>query len=603
MADNHEIIRQRLKLLRKKLNEYDAQWYLCATADPHNSEYINDHYKEREYLSGFTGSAGTLLIGEDTALLWTDGRYFVQAQTELIDTGILLMREGDAGVPDLFEYIENYVPTGDILYADGKLISCKMGRKLKETLAGIGAHLKVGKNLVDDIWEDRPADSEADIRLLPSELYGQEYSEKISAFRDAIAQKGAVASIVCGLDEQMWLFNLRGGDIAYNPVAYAYTVVTDLGVSLYVKERAVSDELCDYANDNDITLKLYDDFYKDLPYLKFPGKVLIDPAKTNYLICRLLQRSGMELTECVSPLVTAKAVKTPKEISLLKEVYLKDSAVLTRFLKYVKESALADKADEYSLALRLDTMRAQTEGFNDLSFTTISAFGPNAAMMHYEADEDDSAQIRSGNFYLVDSGGQYDGGTTDVTRTVAIGELERIYKKHFTRVAAGMLALQNAVFLKGCGGRNLDILARGPVWEMEMDYKCGTGHGVGYMLNVHEGPAAIRWKQLNGSEDHILEPGILMSDEPGVYVAGSHGIRTENILLCIHKTENGDGEFLAFEPLTWVPIDRDAILKEELEPRELKWLNEYHAGVREKLMPFMTDEAERSWLIKATEEI
>ena len=598
-----ELIRQRINLLRKKLKEYEAQWYLSATADPHNSEYINDHYKEREFLSGFTGSAGTLLVGDDIALLWTDGRYFVQAVEELMDTGVILMREGDAGVPDIYEYLENNIPSGDVLLADGKLISCKMGRRIRECLKSVGASLKVGKNLVDDIWTERPEDSANDIRLLPTELYGQEFKEKITNFRDAIAAKGAVASIISGLDEQMWLFNLRGSDILYNPVAYAYTVVTDTGVSLYVKERAVSDALCRYAEDEDITLKAYEDFYKDLPLLKFMGKVLIDPDKTNYLICRILERSGTELIESRSPLDEAKAVKTPKEIGLLKDAYLKDSAALTRFLKYVKESAVKDNTDEYSLGLRLDSMRAQIKGFNDLSFTTISAFGPNAAMMHYEAPEEGSAKVAGNGFYLVDSGAQYDGGTTDVTRTLVIGNIEDVSKKHFTRVVAGMLALQNAVFLKGCGGRNLDILARGPVWEMEMDYKCGTGHGVGYMLNVHEGPAAIRWKQKPVSSDYPLEPGMLMSDEPGVYIAERYGIRIENILLCVRRTENGDGEFLAFEPLTWVPIDRDAIKKEYLEPKELKQLNEYHAKVREKLMPFMENEDERAWLIKATAEI
>ena len=598
-----EQIKDRIRELRKKLKEYDAQWYLTDTADPHNSEYINDRYKEREFLSGFTGSAGTLLIGDDIALLWTDGRYFVQAVEELMDTGIILMREGDAGVPDLYEYLENNIPSGDTLLCDGRLISCKMGRRIRECLKSVGASLKVGKNLVDLIWNDRPEDSCNDIRLLPAELYGQEYREKISDLRDAIAAKGAVASVISGLDEQMWLFNLRGSDILYNPVAYAYTVVTDTGVSLYVKERAITDELCRYAEDEDITLKAYEDFYKDLPYLKFMGKVLIDPDKTNYLICRILERSGTELIECLSPLTEAKAVKTPKEIGLLKDAYLKDSAVLTRFLKYVKESAVADKADEYTLALRLDSMRAQIKGFNDLSFTTISAFGPNAAMMHYEAPEEGSAKIAGSGFYLVDSGAQYDGGTTDVTRTLLLGEAEDIKKKHFTRVVAGMLALQNAVFLKGCGGRNLDILARGPIWEMDMDYKCGTGHGVGYMLNVHEGPAGIRWKQKIAGSDYPIEAGMTLSDEPGVYIAGKYGIRIENILLCVRRCENGDGEFLAFEPLTWVPIDKDAVKKEYLEPKELKWLNDYHAKVREKLMPFMENEDERVWLIKATSEL
>ncbi len=598
--EKYEMIRDRLYKLRKLLKENEAQWYLCDTADPHNSEYINPHYREREYLSGFTGSAGSLLVGLEGAYLWTDGRYFVQAEEELLDTGIILMREDDAGVLNIYEFIEEQFASGDILLADGRLISCKRGRKLRKVLKSIGAGLKIGKNLVDKIWEDRPQDSSAEIRVLPAELYGQDYSEKLSDFRDSIAMKGAVGAVISGLDEQMWLFNLRGSDISCNPVAYAYTVVTDIGVSLYIKERALDDELCRYAREKDITLKAYEDFYKDLPLLCFNGSVLIDPDKTNYLLCRLLEKSGVDIIECRSPLDEAKAVKTPKEIALIRDVYLKDSAVLTRFLKYVKEKAVSDKTDEYTLALRLDSMRAQIKGFTDLSFATISAFGPDAAMMHYEAGEEGSAKICEGNFYLVDSGGQYDGGTTDVTRTLAIGGVSDTAKKHFTRVAAGMLALQNAVFLKGCGGRNLDILAREPLWELDIDYKCGTGHGIGYMLNVHEGPAAVRWRMKPESSDYPLEPGMLMSDEPGVYIAGKYGIRIENILLCIHKTENSDGEFLAFEPLTYVPIDLDAIDPGYLEPKELRWLNEYHSKVRDKLMPFMESDEERAWLEKAT---
>ena len=590
-----------LESLRISMGVNGAQWYLADTADPHASEYVSPHYAEREFLSGFTGSAGTLLVGIETALLWTDGRYYVQAEKELKDSGITLMRSGDAGVLSLEQYIEKYFASGDTLFLDGKLISAEKGLRLKKALSSAGCKIKIGRNLTHVIWKDRPADSAEEIRVLPPELCGCDYKQKLKDLKDALAEAGAEACVLCALDEQMWLFNLRGRDIPCNPVAYAYTVVTKQKVSLYAKERAVNDELCAFARDEDITLRPYEDFYKDLTDLHFEGAVLLDPKSCNFLILRILQRNGNRTVCADSPVKAAKAVKNEKEQEWIRKVYLEDSAVLTRFLRYVKEQGAGQ--DELSLARRLDEMRLSLADCSDLSFSTISAFGPNAAMMHYEATEEHSDVLKEGGFYLVDSGGQYDGGTTDVTRTLAIGEVPAELKKQFTRVCAGMLALQNAVFLSGAAGRNLDILARQPVWEMAMDYKCGTGHGVGYMLNVHEGPQNIRTKLQPGQTDAELLPGMLVSDEPGVYVAGSHGVRIENILLVQHKTENSDGEFLCFEPLTWVPVDLDAIDAEALKPHEREWLNAYHAKVREKLMPLLRDPEDAAFLHRATREI
>ncbi len=513
------------------------------------------------------------------------------------------MRMGDAGVPTLKEYLEEKLSEREFLFLDGRRISATAGRELAAVVKAAGAKIKIGSDPARDLWKERPADSAEEIRVLPKELSGKSFAEKITEYRDAIAEAGAVAAVISALDEEMWLFNLRGSDVECNPVAYAYSVITQYGTSLYVKEEAVTDELCDYAERECITLKPYADFYTDLPKLRFDGAVLLDPERINYLILRMLMRSGAEIVEAQSPILAAKAVKNGCELARSEKVYLKDSAVLTRFLYTVKKRAGIEAMDEYTLAEELDAMRLAQEDCYELSFPTISAFGPNAAMMHYEATKEEHAPLSDNGFYLVDSGGQYEGGTTDVTRTLAMGEIPKEQKLQFTRVAAGMLALQNAVFLKGCSGRNLDILARGPVWELERDYKCGTGHGVGYMLNVHEGPAAIRWKQREASADTPLEEGMILSDEPGVYVEGSHGIRIENILRVVKKAENSDGEFLAFEPLTWVPIDRDAILPEALQPKEKEWLNDYHRKVREKLLPFMQGTEEQEWLVKATAEL
>ena len=577
-----------------------ADWYICYTCDPHGSEYINAHYREREFLTGFTGSAGTVLIGMDKALLWADGRYHVQAEKETEGSGITVMRMGDPGVDELDEYVRKNVSAGEKIYLYGRLVNAKDGRKLAKAAADAGASLRIGQDLVSAIWTDRPADSAREIRLLPEELRGASCRERLAGIREAMKKAGADTHILSSLDDQMWLFNIRGADIEYCPVAYAYTVIKEDSVILYVKEDAVTEELSDYAWDENIVLRYYEDFFNDLKEQDPSSKVLISPEYTDYLTVRLLEHSSAKLIEAVNPSEKLKAVKTEKEIELIKESYLKDSAVLTSFLKYVKENAGKTPSDEKLLADKLDGMREAMPCCNGLSFSTISAFGPNAAMMHYEATEEDHAAIGENGFYLVDSGGQYEGGTTDVTRTLAIGDVSAELKRDFTRVAAGCLALQNAVFLHGGTGRNLDVLARGPVWELLKDYKCGTGHGIGYMLNVHEGPQGIRWKPLEN--EAVLEPGMLVSDEPGIYVEGSHGIRTENILLCVEKEKNGDGEFLAFEPLTWVPIDLDAIDVAALEPKERKQLNEYHAEVCKRLSPLMNEE-EREWLKKATREV
>ncbi len=590
----------RLCALRERLKECGAQWYLCTSEDPHGSEYVNSCYHDREYYSGFTGSAGTLLVGIYEARLWTDGRYFVQAEAELAGSGILLMRMGDAGVPTLKEYLEEVLGEGELLLLDGRRISAAKGRELAAVIKGAGAKIMIGCDPAWHLWTDRPKDSAEEIRVLPEKLAGKCVAEKLADYRDALAQAGAVAAVITALDEQMWLFNLRGGDVACNPVAYAYSVITQYGVSLYVKEEAVTDALCDYAEREGITLKEYGEFYRDLPKLRFDGAVLLDTERTNYLILRMLKRSGIDIVEAISPILAAKAVKNKTELARMEKVYLEDSAVLTRFLYRVKTRAGKEAMDEYALAEELDAMRLAQDDCYELSFPTISAFGPNAAMMHYEATKEQFAPLSGNGFYLVDSGGQYEGGTTDVTRTLLLGEVPEEQKLQFTRVVAGMLALQNAVFLKGCSGRNLDILARGPVWELKRDYKCGTGHGVGYMLNVHEGPAAIRWKRTEASADTPLEAGMILSDEPGVYVEGSHGIRIENILKVVELEENGDGSFMGFAPLTLVPVDTDAIDPSALQPKEKEWLNDYHREVREKLLPFMQGTEEQDWLVRVT---
>ncbi|MCR5011620.1 MAG: aminopeptidase P family protein [Lachnospiraceae bacterium] len=598
-AAENTAIQERLAALRKVMEEKQVNWCLFVTSDPHGSEYINACYESRRFFSGFTGSNGDLLVGLSDALLWTDGRYFVQAEKELAGTGIKMMKMGDDDTPKLTEYIKSRVCAGERLISDGRMLSASNGIKIAEILKKKRAIFLTDEDPAAWIWTDRPADSTGEITILPDKLTGKNAAFKLSALSSKIRETGASSHVITSLDDQMWLFNIRGCDIECNPVAYAYTVINGRNVSVYLKEP-VSPTVKDYFGSLNVNVRNYDNFYADLEKGNLTTPVTVDPAKINYRAYQLIRKKG-KIVEHSNPTGLMKAIKNEREIANMKDIYVLDSAVLTIFLHYIKKNAKSGDLNEYDAAMMLDNMRSQIEGFNDLSFPTISAFGPNAAMMHYEATETDHAKIEANGLYLVDSGGQYDGGTTDVTRTLVLGKVSEEIKRQFTRVVVGMLRLQNAIFLEGCAGRNLDIMAREPVWELCMDYKCGTGHGVGYMLNVHEGPHSIRWRPGEGKEEP-LKPGMIVSDEPGVYVAGSHGIRIENILLCKEVAENDDGRFLTFEPLTYVPIDLDGILPDEMEPRDKALLNAYHKAVRKKLMPFMEGD-DISWLKEATREI
>ncbi|MCR4937960.1 MAG: aminopeptidase P family protein [Lachnospiraceae bacterium] len=596
-----DTVLKRLEALRKRMDEVQADYFLCVTGDPHGSEYIADHYKTREYLSGFTGSNGTLLIGKKDAYLWTDGRYFVQAEKELEGSGITLMRDGDEGVPKPAAFIKEKLKAGDHLHTDGRVLSSGFGMEIADAIKKKRVMFITDTDLAGDIWKKRPEDSARPIRILPDKLTGRNTEDKIQKLSVKIKDAGAASHVITSLEEQMWLFNLRGDDIKCTPVAYSYTVINGKDVYLYLKKEAISKKLLTYLEQMEICVKPYEIFYEDLERMQLKAPILIDPSSLNFRIYQILRMKG-KLTEAVGPVTRLKSVKNSIEIKHLKDIYIKDSLVLARFLRFIKENAAKKKINEYEAALMLDRMRAGIKGFNGLSFPTISAFGANAAMMHYEAPKEDSAVIKEGSLYLVDSGGQYDGGTTDVTRTLFIGDVNRKQKRHFTRVVIAMLRLQNAIFLKGCTGENLDVIAREPIWQMGMDYKCGTGHGVGYMLGVHEGPAAIRWRMNAKKAAEPILPGMTLSNEPGVYVAGSHGIRIENIELCEEIETNEDGTFLHFVPLTYVPIDLDGILKDEMQPADIEMLNNYHAAVCDKLMPFMEGD-DVMWLKEATRAI
>ncbi len=602
MKKMNTAIQERLGLLREAMKRDGMDFYMIPTSDFHNSEYVDDYFKAREYFTGFTGSNGTLVVGQDMAGLWTDGRYFIQAARELEGTGVELFRMQEEGVPEIPDFLYGKMEEGQVLGFDGRTVSCKEGRKLEKKLAeGKGIKINYGKDLAAEAWEGRPELPCHKIMVLPEEVSGESAAEKLSKVRAKIKEAGAEYLLLSKLDDLMWLLNIRGNDIECNPVALSYGFLTKEEAYFFIQEQAVTEEFIRYAKENHIIVKSYDGIMDFLEGYDYKGKVLIDEANSNYALFKTVAGRA-EYVSGDNPTELLKAIKNKTELAKMEEVYRKDSAALIKFIYWLKKNIGKREITELSAAEYLDNLRRDVEGFLDLSFPTISAYKDSAAMMHYEATEDNCKILAPEGMLLVDSGGQYMGGTTDVTRTIVLGRIEEEVKMHFTLVVAGMLQLTDAKFLYGCTGRNLDILARQPLWSRGIDYKCGTGHGIGYMLNVHEGPQNIRWRFTSAMKEAVIEEGMVISNEPGVYKEGSHGIRIENILVAKNEEKNGDGQFMGFDTLTFVPIDKDAIDTAYMQPADLERLNRYHAQVYEKTQEYLTDE-ECEWLREATAPI
>ncbi|HIY61783.1 MAG TPA: aminopeptidase P family protein [Candidatus Eisenbergiella pullistercoris] len=591
-------IQERVAALREEMKKAGVDYYMVPTADFHNSEYVDRYFKMREYLSGFTGSNGTLVVCEEEAGLWTDGRYFIQAEKELAGTGIRLFRMLDEGVPTIQEYLKQNMKEGQTLGFDGRVVDTALGRRLEKALAGKNIRFAYDRDLGDAGWTDRPALPCHPVTVLDEAICGKTAGEKLADVRQKMKEAGADAFLLSKLDDLMWLLNIRGADVECNPVALSYAYLTKDDCFLFIQEGEVTQELKDHASKYGVTLLPYGQVVSFLKERKEKETVLFDVANTSYALSCALQEKG-ETVEGKNPTELMKAIKNEVELSHMEEVYRKDSAAVCKFIYWLKKNVGKRKITEVTAAQYLDGLRSQIDGYLDLSFPTISGYQENAAMMHYEAEPETCKELRPEGMLLVDSGGQYVGGTTDVTRTIVLGPVSDEIKEHFTAVAVGMLALTNARFLYGCTGRNLDILARQPMWNRNIDYKCGTGHGVGYILNVHEGPQGIRWRFTEGQSEAVIEAGMDVTNEPGIYIEGSHGIRTENVMVARNGVRNGDGQFMYFDTLTWAPIDLDAIDPAYMEPREIAWLNDYHAKVYEKIAPLL-DEEERAWLKEAT---
>lgn len=596
------MIPERLTALREEMKRRSIDIYVVPTADFHESEYVGEHFKARKFITGFTGSAGTAVITLKEAGLWTDGRYFVQAEKQLEGSTVTLYRMAEEGVPAVEEFVKDKLPQGGCIGFDGRTVNGAWGEKFAAIAEEKGGSLSVGEDLIDLIWTDRPELSRAPLFILEEKYSGKSTAEKIKDVRAKMAEEGADVHILTSLCDIAWLLNIRGGDIQSVPVVLSYLVLTRDQCIWFLQEEVVDDTIRAYLKENHIETRPYDDIYTYVPAIPESAVVLMNKSGVNYRICNELNKN-IQVINKPNPTELMKAVKNPVEVDNTRLAHVKDGVAVTKFMYWLKTNIGKIPMTEISASDYLEARRREQENFIDLSFTTISAYGANAAMMHYSATPESNTELKPEGFLLVDSGGHYYEGTTDITRTFVLGTISDEMKQHFTAVCRSNMKLANAKFLYGACGLNLDILARGPLWDMGIDYKCGTGHGVGYILNVHEGPNGFRWKIVPERHDSgVLEEGMITTDEPGVYLEGKYGIRTENELVCRKAEKNEYGQFMEFENITYAPIDLDGIDPEQMSPREKQMLNDYHKKVYEVLSPYMTEE-ENEWLKKYTRAI
>lgn len=593
------MIPRRLEALRTEMKKRDIAIYVVPTADFHESEYVGLHFMARRFITGFTGSAGVAVITMTEAGLWTDARYFVQAAAQLEDSTITLYKMGEEDVPTVDEYIEQTLEDGQTLGFDGRVVNSTWGKKLEEIVTKKNGHMAVEEDLVDIIWTDRPKLSKEAVRILELKYTGKETKEKLSDVRKEMEEKGADIHLLTSLYDIAWLLNVRGNDITYVPVVLSYLALAKDSCIWFVQEEVVTEEVSAYAKENQITIRPYEGFYDYVKEIESGKTVLMNQSVVNYRICNSIPKDVTILDE-PNPSAWMKAKKNEVELENTRQAHLKDAAAMCKFMYWLKKNVGKIPMTEISASDYLENLRRQQEGCFDLSFDTICGYAEHGAIVHYGATEETDVEIKPEGLLLVDSGGQYWEGTTDITRTFALGSVTDEMKADFTRVLRANLNLANAKFLYGCSGMNLDVLARQPLWEANLDFKHGTGHGVGHILNVHEGPNGFHWGRKSYAV--TLEEGMITTDEPGIYIEGEYGIRLENELICRKGEKNEYGQFMYFENITLVPFDLDAIDVNRLNETEKRYLNEYHAMVFEKVSPLLTEE-EAEWLKEYTRAI
>lgn len=596
------MIKQRIENIRDLMKEKNIYAYIVPSSDYHQSEYVGDYFKSREFMSGFTGSSGTLIISMDEAGLWTDGRYFIQAENELKDSGIKLFKMGEEGVPTIEEYLLEKLPKNSTLGFDGRVMSVKEGQSLANKLAFKGINIEYKYDLVNDIWEDRCSLPTEKAFLLGTEYSGESFSDKLSRIRAVMKEKKATTHILASLDDIAWLFNIRGRDVKSNPVVLSYAVISIDSVYLFIDKNKIGKDIRAELSKENVQIKGYEEVYEFIKNIDENEVVLIDTSKVNYAIYNNIP-SNVQKIEERNPSILFKSIKNEIELKNIRNSHIKDGVAFTKFMYWLKNNIGKIEITEISATQKLEAFRREQDKFIEPSFSTIAAYKDHAAMMHYSATEESNYKLEPRDLFLVDSGGQYFDGTTDITRTIALGPIPENVRKDFTNVVRGMIRLSKAKFLYGCRGYNLDILARGPLWEEGIDYKCGTGHGIGFVLNVHEGPNGFRWKVREDIDDScILEEGMVTTNEPGVYVENSHGIRIENEIVVRKAEKNEYGQFMDFEVITFAPIDLDAIDESLILKDEKVYLNNYHKQVYDKISPYLNEE-EKQWLKTYTREI
>lgn len=593
-------VSERVEALRKLMAEKGIDAYVVPTADFHQSEYVGEHFKARQFITGFTGSYGTAVITRDDAGLWTDGRYFFQATNEMAGSGIRLMKMFVGDTPSVTEFLADAVPEGGTVGFDGRVLAMGEGQEFEEVLSAKNIKIDYSEDLIDQIWEDRPPLSEKPAFFLEEKYSGESTESKLKRVREKMKESGADVHIIASLDDTCWLLNVRGDDNDFFPLMLSYSIVTMDSMELYVDERKLDDQIRAELAKNNVHIHPYNDFYEDIKKLDTSLTAMIDPMKMNYA---LYKNIPCKIVEAANPTILMKAMKNPVELENIKEAHIKDGIAITKFMYWVKTRYDKEKITELSSVDKLTSLRAEQEGYIRDSFEPLCAFADHAAMMHYSPSEESDVQLKEGAFFLNDTGGGYYQGSTDITRTFVLGSVDQEMKKYFTAVVRAMMRLSRAKFLYGCYGYNLDILARGPIWDLDLDFQCGTGHGVGYLGNVHEPPTGFRWYIVpSKNEHHQLEEGMVITDEPGIYEDGKFGIRIENEFIVRKGVQNKYGQFMHFETITFAPIDLDGIDPEEMSKDEREWLNNYHKDVYEKIGPHLTDE-EREWLKEYTRAI
>ena len=591
---------ERLSALRKCMEEKNIDVYVVPTADFHQSEYVGEHFKARKFITGFSGSAGTAVITKTEARLWTDGRYFIQAAAQLEGTTVELMKMGEPDVPELNAYIEEVLKEGETLGFDGRVVSVGEGEGYAAIARKKNAKVNYQVDLIDEIWEDRPVLSEEPAFDLDVKYAGENVASKLARIREEMKEAGTNVHVVSTIDDICWTLNIRGNDIDFFPLVLSYGIITMDSFELYIDERKLDDKLKAKLAKDGVRLHPYNDIYEDVKKFGSDVVAMVDPGKLNYALFNNIPEN-VKTIEKRNPAILMKAIKNPVEIENIRKAQIKDSVAHVRFMKWLKENVGKMKITEMSASDKLDEFRAEMGNFIRPSFEPISSFGEHGAIVHYTSSPETDVELKEGQLFLTDTGAGFYEGSTDVTRTYALGEVPQIMKDHFTLVAISNLQLGSAKFLEGSTGMILDILARKPFWDRDLNFNHGTGHGVGYLLNIHEGPAGFRWKYRKG-ETEVLQEGMVITDEPGIYIEGSHGIRLENELLTCKGTLNEYGQFMYFEAITLIPMDLDAINPDIMTQEDKKLLNDYHAKVYEVIAPYLNEE-EQEWLKKYTRAV